>query len=156
MLKRSLEGLTMLALVVGITLAATAVSVTAQTANRVITADVPFSFIIGDKNLSAGKYYLTRGSAGNEVLMIRNRNGQGAFRLTSHTSETSGKKSVKLVFHRYADQYFLSEVWSGSVGRILQKSNRERALEREMATIASKSERVSRGYEIVEVVASLN
>jgi hypothetical protein len=41
-------------------------------------------------------------------------------------------RSAALVFRRYGDDYFLSEVWpkGGSIGRALPKSHTERELER--------------------------
>jgi len=67
----------------------------------------------------------------------------------------NAKTYARLVFHRYDNCYFLSEVWmSGErVGRELRKSAQERAIERELAAIPSNGNLASRGYEVIEIVA---
>ena len=61
------------------------------------------------------------------------------------------------MFHRYNNRYFLAEVWSGgdSVGRKLTRSRHERAIERELASISSKSEFAQSTYAIVEIAAAV-
>jgi hypothetical protein len=63
--------------------------------------------------------------------------------------------AARLVFHRYGQRYFLAEVWNGAdkVGRQLMKSRDELAIERELASISSKSEMAQSCYETVEVLA---
>jgi hypothetical protein len=75
--------------------------------------------------------------------------------MSSTISHTSPADKGKLVFRRYADQYFLAEVWSaGDIsGRQLMKSKQERAIERELASIPSKGEWAQGGFEIVEIAA---
>lgn len=66
-----------------------------------------------------------------DTRQYRNIKGSGVARVYSlAVSENS-----KLVFNRYDDQYFLSQVWTSgnSYGRGLFKSSRERSLGREMA-----------------------
>jgi hypothetical protein len=61
------------------------------------------------------------------------------------------------VFHRYGERYFLAEVWNGvdRTGRQLLKSQEESAIEREFASISTKSETAKNSYETVEVLAAL-
>jgi hypothetical protein len=58
-------------------------------------------------------------------------------------SET--QEEAKLVFHKYGEQYFLSQVWEAgeSAGRALIKSKSERALERKTEKIAMTRETVT-------------
>jgi hypothetical protein len=59
-----------------------------------------------------------------------------------------------MVFHRYGQQYFLAEVWSGaSHGRQLMQSKRERNLRQELASNELKSDSVRSSYEVVEIAA---
>jgi hypothetical protein len=51
----------------------------------------------------------------------------------------------KLVFRRYEDQYFLSEVWTSGVstGRELPSSRKERLIKQEIAKHGSNPQKVS-------------
>lgn len=63
----------------------------------------------------------------------------------THIGPTSSKPvGARLVFNRYGEEYFLSQVWTdgGQLGRELPKSKRERSLEKVLAQHASKPERV--------------
>lgn len=152
MKKEFVKGFTMIMLVVAIAFATAAVSANTQSANKVVT-DIPFDFIVGDQTLSAGEY--TVNLANENGLMIQNADGKSeGLRLTFPISPKN-KRGARLVFHQYGQRYFLAEVWTGSgeVGRHLTKSRQERAIERELASIASKSELSESTYQIVEVVA---
>ena len=71
-------------------------------------------------------------------MMIRGENAKGsALRLANAIEDKRNAGQVKLVFHRYGERYFLSEVWTGESGRQLLKSRQERAIERELASIPS-------------------
>ena len=62
----------------------------------------------------------------------------------------------KLVFHRYGDQYFLSEVWpaGATTGRVIAKSRAESELEKKakQSTVSQKLKR----NETVSVVIDLD
>jgi hypothetical protein len=51
----------------------------------------------------------------------------------------------KLVFNRYGDHYFLSQIWEAgdNAGRELMKSREERQLERELAKTSNGPEKVA-------------
>jgi len=153
MKKEILKGLTMVTLVLAIALATAVASANAQSAKKVV-ADIPFAFVVGDQTLSAGEYTLKSTTAPANGLMIQNADGQSeALRYTFPIEPQQNRRSARLVFHRYGQRYFLAEVWTGAgnVGRHLLKSRQERAIERELAAIASKSEMSESRYEIVEV-----
>jgi hypothetical protein len=95
----------------------TAVSLMAPTgasAQNRQQATIPFDFTVGQRLLPAGTYVLThvgstitvRGWKGTELL--------SAITLIQPTDEVR-KNPDKLIFHKYGDQYFLSEV-RGSLG----------------------------------------
>jgi len=153
MKKEILKGLTMVTLVLALALATAVASAHAQSAKKVV-ADIPFAFVVGDQTLSAGEYTLKSATAPENALIIQNAAGKSeALRLTYVIEPKQNRRSARLVFHQYGQRYFLAEVWTGagSVGRHLLKSRQERAIEREFATIASKSEMSDSCYEIVEV-----
>ena len=146
---------TMLMLVVGLAFAATAVSANAQTTSAHVIANIPFEFVVGTATLPAGKYTVRAATSNSEALRISSRDTESsAIRLSSLVKDKSEKRKARMVFHRYGQQYFLAEVWSGdNYGRQVFESKRERNLRREIEMIASKTNSASEGYQIVEVVA---
>ena len=155
MSKQILRGLTMIALI--LTVAFVNAVVTANAQNRLrLSADIPFEFTVGSKTLPAGSYTIRPVTDNGEVLVISNREQNlSVVRMSTDTVKKHNNK-VCLVFHRYGGQSFLSEMWAGeSTGKIFAKSRQQRAIEREIATLAAKTDFASSGYEIVEVVAVL-
>lgn len=52
---------------------------------------------------------------------------------TTPNSPYTGLEEPKLVFHRYGDQYFLSQIWTGSTRRDFSMSRKERELKKTAA-----------------------
>ena len=153
--RQILKGLTMLMAIVALAFVSAVATANGQTGNNVI-AQVPFEFIVGDKTLASGEYSVRAINQAGDALMIRSADAKGqAIRLTNRTGVEMNKTYARLVFHRYGDRYFLSQVWSQgeSTGHELLKGRQERAMERELARIASKSDPVQGGYEVVEIAA---
>jgi len=155
MSKQIIKNLTMLTLVVGLALAATVVSANGQSRDTLAIADIPFDFIVADKTLPSGKYSVTA-TTSNGVI-IRSRDGKSAaIRLSNLVPDESEKRTAKMVFHRYGEQYFLAEVWSGDdYGHQLMQCKKERILRYEVASNSSRSDSVKGSYEIVEVLAQV-
>jgi hypothetical protein len=155
MSKQILRGLTMIALILTVAFVSAVVSANAQNRLR-LSAEIPFEFTVGSKTLPAGSYTVRPVTENGEVLVISNRDQNiSVLRLSSDTVKKHNTK-VCLVFHRYGGQSFLSEMWAGeATGKIFAKSKQQRAIEREMATLAAKTDFASSGYYIVEVVAVL-
>jgi hypothetical protein len=154
MQKQILKGFTMLVLIAAVVLMAALVSAHAQTA--VVVADIPFEFAVGGKSLTAGEYSVRALTANGDALMISSQNSNDRIIRLAHSIQT-GKvpQQTKLVFHRYGQRYFLSEVWTAGqqTGRQLVKSDEERAIEGQLAAISSKSELARSSYETVEILA---
>jgi hypothetical protein len=112
-------------------------SVVALSDSHFVRITIPFEFVIKDKVLPPGDYIVKRSVSENpEMLLIRSVDGsRGAYVLTSNVQANTRQNESKLVFHRYGDQYFLSQVWTAgeTAGRELPKSGRERAVDRQMA-----------------------
>ena len=111
------------------------VSAQAQTLQYRLTVDIPFEFSVLDQKLPAGKYWVSRAqeSSGDTVLRIRSTDGQSTVnRFSIPIVRFKTKSRGELVFHRYGDQYFLSEVWpgNGGTGRAFLKTHTERQLQR--------------------------
>jgi hypothetical protein len=107
----------------GIVLAGT-VALHAQT----VTATVPFNFYMGRTAMSKGAYRVDEINGG-AVIMLRT--GKTTKAITVHN--VAGKplaERPRLVFHRYGETYFLSEIWTGrsAMGRELARTSHEKEL----------------------------
>jgi len=98
---------------------------------------IPFDFSVGEKSFSAGKYAIERNRKdADAVWVIRGKEDGGSVVLiTQPTRSIDTQEETKLVFHRYDDVYFLSEIWTpgSNTGRKLQISDREKALDKVLA-----------------------
>jgi len=98
-----------------------------------IEADVPFTFIVGEKTFPAGKYTLKRVDDTNPaVLEISNEKGRKTIFFEAETAEANEyPRQTNLVFDKIGDQYFLSEIWASDtkLGYRLRKTNKEKSLE---------------------------
>ena len=124
-----------------------AVSVNAQgRSESSIAGNIPFDFSVGDTKLPAGNYTLQRiaSTSSYDRLVIKSADGHGdshtVMTMPNRTSEV--QKQSKLIFNRYGDQYFLSQVWmAGSdTGRDLFQSRNERNLAKDSMLAKSKPE----------------
>lgn len=154
MRQQIVKGITMLMLVVAVAFMAAVASANGQSST--VIATVPFEFKVGEKALPAGDYTVSRISDSSSALAIRNQvSHKAAMRLTTPIHARKASNNAKLVFHRYGQTYFLSEIWSvgESTGRQLLKSKQERTMESQLAAISSKSELAGNNYETIEIVA---
>jgi hypothetical protein len=98
---------------------------TAHAQSSPVSARIPFDFVVGKQVLPAGDYTLSHIGAGSQELAIRNTE-QGTTKLTNSRAceQREPAKKTVLVFNRFGDQYFLSEIWveGNSRGRQLPKS----------------------------------
>ncbi len=96
----------------GIALLAIASLATASNAlawDEAVSANVPFNFTAGNKQLPSGSYIISSASDG--VIKIQGSDGNSRVLVTTIAGHSSEKNHQgKLVFHRYGDEYFLSEV----------------------------------------------
>ncbi len=155
MKKQILKGFTMLMLIGAVAMMAALVSAHAQSSGQIV-ADVPFEFIVGGKSLSAGEYSVRNFTASGNTVVISSRDSHdAAVRLTNSIQAREVTGQSKLVFHRYGERYFLSEIWTAGeqTGRELMKCRAERDLENQLAANASKSELARNSYETVEIIA---
>ena len=104
------------------------VSVAAQAQNStILRADVPFDFMIGQHQLTSGTY--TVRSIASEIDAWYNGQGQSLFVMrTIPAGKMDSANTCKLVFHRYGDEYFLSELWSQGSSHEVPVTKREKRL----------------------------
>ena len=131
MTRESFRNITIGGLLMMVAMFAATASAQGQSLSDHIRAKIPFDFVVGDKKLPAGEYSIGNAeTTSNIVMAISNRNG-AANTLTIPVQMTTPTDTTKLIFHRYADQYFLFQVWQAgcTMGRALPKSRAERDIE---------------------------
>src|SRR5947208_6460534 len=130
------KGLAMLMVTLALAAASAAV---ANGQSQRLAAQVPFDFVVADKTLRAGEYRVGAINESRDAIAIMNTSGDGAIRLSAPTKRSDRVKTAKLVFHRYGNSYFLSQVWMAGeqTGRELSSGSQERAMQRERKAIAS-------------------
>ena len=144
MAQQIIKGATMLMLAVTLSLVTGIVTANAQSSHRAV-ATVPFEFKVGNKNFSAGRYAISSGTTVSDAIRVTGiTNSKSTTRLSTTIVKSKPSPSSKLVFRRYGDSYFLSEVWSAgySSGRKLLRSKSEKALEGQLAANTQNYERV--------------
>jgi predicted GNAT superfamily acetyltransferase len=98
-------------------------------AQDAVLANIPFAFTAGEMTLPAGEYKVQKLTNDASPLLIRSTDGNGAsIVMTFAASANAPQAKSKLVFHRYDNRYFLTQVWTaGSArGRELPKSAKEK------------------------------
>jgi hypothetical protein len=93
-----------------------------------LLVNIPFSFLVDNHPMPSGRYVVV--PAGNGVLgMFKAEDGSPRLLMSVHSVESRSSQTPKLVFRRYGDSYFLTEVWNGdNIGRQLAKSKAEKEL----------------------------
>jgi hypothetical protein len=89
-------------------------------AQTIATANVPFDFTVGQTQLPAGTYDISPLAHGAIVI----RDGKTAKSVMSvfrwEDARKGGDDTTKLVFHKYGDKYFLSQVARGNGNGVMQ------------------------------------
>ena len=135
-------------------------SAKAQALTYGLRANIPFAFTVGNTQLPAGKYSVSRvlPYSGDGVIKI-NSLGDKASALRTTIPVVTGKPKDKatLVFHRYGDQYFLFQVWAAGVstGLTFPLSRTERELQEKQTESMGVAKMQPQEPEIVNVVAEL-
>ena len=118
-----------------------AVSLTSAFAqsSQMLTADIPFAFQVNNQQFPAGKYHVKAEGGHAAVLVQGIDNKRAAFSISNHIQRGKTREVPSLVFKRYDDRYFLSQIWMpGTSGRGLPTSRAERELALRLAKSAPK------------------
>lgn len=114
----------------------TAMSVHAQSQRSQVT-NIPFNFVVGHKTLPAGDYVVKPNRRGSDnAWLVQSTDGHESVLFTTRSIQTSkSQKKTKLIFNKYGDQYFLSQIWldGNNSGRELVRRKLERELEKSIA-----------------------
>jgi hypothetical protein len=78
---------------------------------------VPFEFQVVDQTFAPGMYDFVQETP-NVKLAIRSKKGKDGLFATTNlpTKSLSESDATWLIFHRFKDKYFLSEIWSKRLG----------------------------------------
>jgi len=122
-MKHSKSLLTASAALIGMVL----VSLPLYAQSLALRVNIPFEFSVGQNTLPAGTYTVEKRG---DLLLISDRNGNSATVLSNATQNKAYKLESMVVFHRYGDHSFLTEVrWSDSpAARALMETSAERRL----------------------------
>jgi hypothetical protein len=112
-------------------------ALTAMTTTRVaqaqetVVVNIPFDFQAGKSTLPAGEYSVKVSNPTHSLILISRKDSTAsAFINTNAVVAANVQTESKLVFNRYGDRYFLSQVWSegNTQGRQLLKTAREKEI----------------------------
>jgi hypothetical protein len=94
-----------------------------------VVVNVPFAFVVGSHQMQPGRYVVTPMTQG-ILRMYDTEVSNNQLFLPVNSIQSNKPKDPKLVFHRYGDTYFLSEVWNGNsdIGRQLVTSKAEKEI----------------------------
>ncbi len=137
----SMEKLKAILLILGVTAGSTALS--AQTK---AVADIPFDFTVSTVTMPAGEYVLQSASPAGDMLRLINKDtGKSISVLAPRTNASyrgDATATGAVIFDRYGDQRFFSEVWTqgGLHQRVLpgklEKEHNSRGREAKLETIS--------------------
>ena len=128
-----------------VALGAAVLGITGLYAQSGVVADIPFAFTVQNATMPAGQYQLRALSSSSQVIQIRNnQTGQSAMVLapSSGSTEVKDKSIGKVIFNRYGDHYFFSEVWTPDSlrGRVLpsklEREYRSPNAEKQLASVS--------------------
>lgn len=77
-----------------------------------VKATVPFDFTIGDFTAPAGTYTIDSAANSPDVLVLRNLAGDIKIVATGRPNQSNPERVSVLVFHKYGNHYFLSQIRS--------------------------------------------
>ena len=93
---------------------------------------VPFEFLAGQELMPAGEYTIHVNASQSTVLLRNDAENKAVFAISRSEQAPRLHERGKLLFRRYGDRYFLSQVWpAGTIyGRELPQSRIEREIAR--------------------------
>ena len=96
-------------------------------AQPIAKATIPFDFSVGGTKMTAGAYTV-RSVVPGTVQLSRDDSKSSAIVITFGVQAQKPPQGASLVFNRYGNAYFLSQVWGAgnSLGKQLQQSKPER------------------------------
>ena len=119
-----------------------------------LVVKIPFNYVVGSSSMPSGEYRLKPHHVARGAFWIQSEDGKKAVLFQTFGASNGGKQhNAELIFNKYGNDYFLSQVWTGTdnVGRHLSQS----AIEKEAASRLSESH-MANASEPVKVVVAFN
>lgn len=109
----------------------TAASLFAQTtpSQRLMKVNVPFAFAVENHSLPAGEYIVLTVTPERSIRIVSADGKHSAIVNTLPNYASTPSQNSRLVFHKYGDEYFLAQVWTGGQNVARSPMSSKRAME---------------------------
>jgi hypothetical protein len=108
----------------------TAATLFAQTeSQRLMKVSVPFTFAVEDHSLPAGEYLILTVTPERAIRIVSIDGKHSAIVNTLPNYAKKPSANSRLVFHKYRDEYFLAQVWTGGQNVVRNPISSKRAME---------------------------
>ena len=114
------------------------ISVPSAYAQATIEVTVPFNFMIGKAEMPAGTYTINRLSS-SAIEIKGSTTKKSAVSIVWSEGPSGSDSAAKLVFNRYGDSYFLSQVTRGSGANVMQLPTSKLEQEQRIASTSGAS-----------------
>ena len=93
---------------------AAAITLSAQTtpSQRLMTVNIPFAFSVENHTLPEGEYTIFTVTPERSIRIVSSDGKHSAIVNTLANYASSPSENSRLVFHRYGNEYFLTQVWA--------------------------------------------
>ena len=110
---------------------AAAITLSAQTtpSQRLMKVNVPFAFSVEDRSLPAGEYLVLTVTPERSIRISSTDGKHSAIVNTLPNYAKTPSANSRLVFHKYRDEYFLAQVWTGGQNVARNPISSKRAME---------------------------
>ena len=109
---------------------AAAITLSAQTTNqRLMTVNIPFAFSVENSSLPEGEYTIFTVTPERSIRIVSSDGKHSAIVNTLPNYAKSPSENSRLVFHRYGDEYFLTQVWAAGQDVARNPLSTKRAME---------------------------
>jgi len=96
---------------------------------QTVRAQIPFNFVAGSSRLAAGEYTVQIGGRTDRALaMCGPQQRECVSLIATVVASRIPNDRGKIVFHRYGNRYFLSEIWSQSLVQMISAGSVERQI----------------------------
>jgi hypothetical protein len=108
----------------------TAAALFAQTeSQRLMKVNVPFAFSVEDHSLPAGEYLVLTVTPERSIRIVSADGKLSTIVNTLPNYAKSPSENSRMVFHRYGNEYFLAQVWTGGQNVVRDPLSSKRAME---------------------------
>ena len=108
----------------------TAATLFAQTeGQRLMKVNIPFAFSVEDHSLPAGEYLVLTVTPERSIRIVSADGKHSAIVNTLPNYAKSPSENSRMVFHRYGNEYFLAQVWTGGQNVARNPISSKRAME---------------------------